>query len=295
MTTQLQEIDPCPSCEGTRFQLLFTKKERDFWRCCGCGVERQYPLPTNEQLEQYYSRHYESGRLASMVEEQEMIRVRAERRVREVRPHLPPGRWLDVGCSSGAFVRAARGDGIDARGIELAAPAVANAQASGLPVEQSRIEDHQPDQPYDGVTAFDVIEHVQDPVSFVKNAERLLLPSGKLALTVPNLASVTCRLMGKRWYFYIPDGHLYYFGPRTLRALLEAHGFEVERIVAIPKAMTPRYTLGQLQQLNPLLAKLVHPIVQIMPDSIANMAVPVYVGEILAISRRAALSPRGSA
>lgn len=288
MNVQTQAMDPCPSCGGALFGLLFTKNERDFWRCGDCGVERQYPLPTNEQLERYYGTNYESGRLSSMIEEQEMIRVRAERRVREVLPHLPPGRWLDVGCSSGAFVRGARAKGIDASGIELAGPAVASAKSNGLPVEQSRIEDHATDQPYDVVTAFDVLEHVQDPTSFLQNAKRLLLPNGKIALTVPNIASVTCRLMGRYWYFYIPDGHLYYFTPATLKSLLEANGFEVERIVAVPKAMTPRYALAQLRELNPLLTKLLNPVVRLMPDRVANMAVPVYVGEILAISR---LSP----
>ncbi len=285
MTAPLQDADPCPSCGGTRFRSLFTKQEREFWRCDGCGVERQYPLPSNEQLERYYSTNYQSGRLSSMLEEQEMIAVRAERRVREVLPHLPSGRWLDVGCSSGAFVRAARAEGVDARGIELAGPAVANARASGLPVERSRIEEHIPEQPYDCVTAFDVLEHVQDPTSFVTNAKRLLGPSGKLALTVPNLASVTCRVMRRHWYFYIPDGHLYYFTPRTLTALLRRNGFEVERVVAIPKAMTPRYALAQLQELNPVLTKLSNPIVRLMPERLANLALPVYVGEILAIAR----------
>ena len=43
----------------------------------------------------------------------------AAARIAAILPHVPPGPWLDVGCSTGSSLRAAAARGLDAEGIEL--------------------------------------------------------------------------------------------------------------------------------------------------------------------------------
>jgi 2-polyprenyl-3-methyl-5-hydroxy-6-metoxy-1,4-benzoquinol methylase len=134
------------------------------------------PLP--EEIRSYYETHYTSGRLRHMVEAEKMSYVRAQRRVGEVLPHLPRGRWLDVGCADGTFVRTALDAGVNAEGIEISEAAVASARKWSLPVACSTLEEHYPDYRYDAITAFDVLEHLSDPVSFLRNVRRLLRERG---------------------------------------------------------------------------------------------------------------------
>ncbi len=281
--------EACPACGGCRFRRIFTKRSREFWRCGACRLERQYPLPSLDEIAAYYENHYASGRLKPMLAETGMISLRMRRRFAEVAEDLnSSGRWLDVGCSDGAFIREARSNGVDARGIELASPAVVRAQEQGLPVEQGRIEDHAPGAPYEAITAFDVLEHVPNPLEFLTHCRRLLADGGHLAISVPNLASWTRRVMRKRWYFYIPDGHLHYFDASTLRRLLTAAGFRPLRDRPLTKAVTLTYSLSQLQELNPVLGAICRGMHRICPARLAETPLPLPLGELLMIAEKAA-------
>jgi SAM-dependent methyltransferase len=101
----------------------------------------------------------------------------------------------------------------------------------GLPIFAGRLEDaHFPDASFDLVHASHLIEHLNDPAFFLDEVARVLSPGGLLVLTTPNSDGLQARLLGRRWRSAIYD-HLYLFSLRTLRALLEAKGFAVEREV----------------------------------------------------------------
>lgn len=46
-----------------------------------------------------------------------------------------------------------------------------------------------PDDRFDDVIGFQVFEHVNDPIGFMKEVHRVLVPGGKLSLTVPHYQS----------------------------------------------------------------------------------------------------------
>ena len=50
------------------------------------------------------------------------------------------------------------------------------------------------------------------------------------------------RLSGSRWHLYTLPEHLFFYSRRSLRLLLQAHGFRVEGI----RAESAHYTLGYL-------------------------------------------------
>ena len=295
-TTSAVDESPCPACDGRRMRRLFTKGGRQFWRCSTCALERQLPLPDLEQLRAYYERNYDvDGRLGAMFDSEGMLDLRAAHRLREIRPHLASGRWLDVGCSEGGFVATARAAGIDAAGIELSQKAVDRGRSLGRPVTRASIAEHVPDQLYDSLTAFDVLEHVHDPRSFLSAARRLLKPTGTLALTVPNQRSLSRRLMRRHWYFYIPDAHLLYFDAKTLAMLLEREGFGVEHVASTWKPITYRYALTQLKVLNAWLDTALRPLAALIPTRLADAPIPLPLGEILVIARRRrSVTPKGS-
>ncbi len=269
-----------------RFVRRFTKKDRHFWRCGSCGFETQYPLPTAGELKSYYERSYEDGLYKDFVEARQIKILTARERLGQVAPHCRRGRWLDVGCSNGMFVAAARGAGMDAEGIELARPAVEEARRAGLPVHPATIEQHDPGYRYDTITAFDVLEHVLDPVSFLGAVRRLLAPGGSLAIAVPNQASISRRLMGRRWYFYIPEEHLHYFNPSTLRKLAERCGFESRRCGVAYKYLTYSYSLLQFREYNPFIHRLLSIPVPWLPRAVMERPVPLPIGEMLFIASR---------
>ncbi len=63
----------------------------------------------------------------------------------------------------------------------------------------------------------------------LSEALRLLVPGGRLAVSVPNYASFTQRVLGRRDR-YVGIDHLNYFTVTTIKRLLERHGFQVETV-----------------------------------------------------------------
>ena len=91
------------------------------------------------------------------------------------------------------------------------------------------------------VTLIDVLEHVPDPAALLAAVHRRLLPGGVLAAVLPNAASLTRRLLGRRWPHYAPE-HLFFWTPAALRRQLAAAGFEVREIrTGIRKTYTAEY------------------------------------------------------
>ncbi len=152
-------------------------------------------------------------------------------------PHYRPGgRLLDVGCGSGLYLRAMRRLGWQVSGVELSAKAAAYArEALGLDVREGSLEEAGfPDEHFDVVTLWHVLEHLPSPRRTLQEVVRVLKPDGILICEVPNIDSLQSRVMGHRWFHLDPPRHLYAFSPATLRAMLQAAGLTVLEIAPVP-------------------------------------------------------------
>lgn len=141
---------------------------------------------------------------------------------------------LDVGCSSGAFLRVARELGFQAEGVEPAPQAAQTTAAAGFKVYQGLLQDaHFPDAAFDAITLFEVIEHLREPLALLRECRRILRPSGVMMIGTGNAASWTVAAQGGRWeYFSIArhGGHVSFFNPDSLRLAAQRSGFRVARI-----------------------------------------------------------------
>jgi SAM-dependent methyltransferase len=71
--------------------------------------------------------------------------------------------------------------------------------AGGLPEELEQA---------DLVFAITVLEHMADPVQFIKSALRLLKPGGVFYFNCPRADSGAFKILGRKWPYYIPGEHL---------------------------------------------------------------------------------------
>jgi len=141
---------------------------------------------------------------------------------------------LDVGCSSGAFISFAKNLGVDAEGVEPAAGPARTAQAAGLRVYQGFLEEIQlPEESFDVVTVFEVIEHLKNPTGLVQECHRILRTGGLMVFRTGNTDSWTARYMKGRWeYFHISKhgGHICFYNPTSMESLAKRSGFIIENI-----------------------------------------------------------------
>jgi 2-polyprenyl-3-methyl-5-hydroxy-6-metoxy-1,4-benzoquinol methylase len=153
-----------------------------------------------------------------------------QERVRLMADHLPDAAkpaYLDVGCSTGFVVEAARDAGWNAVGIDLNPSAIEFGRSRGLDVRAVALEDvaFEPES-FDAVSLFDVLEHLLDPGRTLRACTRLLRPGGIVFLYVPNYDSASRLLMGKDAHFIWPTHHLNYYTPATMRDLMAREGLD---------------------------------------------------------------------
>jgi SAM-dependent methyltransferase len=84
--------------------------------------------------------------------------------------------------------------------------------------------------PYDAVVTFHVIEHLQDPIEFLRSCRKLLREGGVLILKTPNVASWIAKKTGAYWEWLCPPAHIHLFSSRTLDLALQRSGFSVQGI-----------------------------------------------------------------
>jgi 2-polyprenyl-3-methyl-5-hydroxy-6-metoxy-1,4-benzoquinol methylase len=144
----------------------------------------------------------------------------------------PPGaRLLDVGCAGGAFLVAARDYGFTVTGVEPSHWLADSGRTQyGLDIHQGILSPGLfPDESFDVITLWDVIEHVTQPADLLNSIHRLLKRDGLLLVNYPDFGSWMARLLGQRWPFLL-SVHLLYYTRTTITRQLQKARFTPLRI-----------------------------------------------------------------
>lgn len=173
--------------------------------------------------------------------------------IRAFLERLPPGRAADLGSGSGWIAAQLAAMGHEVTGVDISASGVAVAKRAFPEVSfrQGSVYEGFGEQ-FDIVVSSEVIEHLYEPRRFIDNIYRGLRPGGVVVLTTPyhgylkNLALSIFN--GWDFHFSVGDegGHIKFFSPRSLEALLTEAGFrEIElryagRIPALARSMVLR-------------------------------------------------------
>ncbi len=147
-------------------------------------------------------------------------------------PAVPGGELLDVGCGGGLFLERMRSLGWRVVGVDPDARAVEVARTvRGLDVRLGTLEAQRfPDGRFDAVASSHVIEHVHDPLAFLRECARVTKPGGRVVMVTPNIQSSSRRRLGAAWIGLDPPRHLYLFSRDSLARVAVRAGLAVRRV-----------------------------------------------------------------
>lgn len=210
--------------EGTNF---------DIFVCGICGVSSVDPLKTDEKVYEYiykqaeimpgYERYYRYSQLVKKVRNplgllsnSESVYWSVAQALKQYFSGNTAVSVLEIGSGLGYLTYALNKAGYSAKGIDISEDAVAKAnQRYGNYFEYKNLfKIVEEDERYDCVIMTEVIEHVEEPVSFIEAALKLLKPGGKLIVTTPNKNATQ---FGTVWHSDFPPVHLWFFTEESIK------------------------------------------------------------------------------
>ncbi len=221
---------------------------QDVYWCDGCGVGAVHPVPSPEEVAQFYrlAAYYTHGTAHSVEGEPygllDKVRVKLAVKLDRGTPmtatfiHRALGRKArricDVGAGSGNLAAALAGYGHEVVAVEVDPESVVRQHGQRITTFAGTAESLPPEvtsRQFDCVLLSHVLEHCRDPRLALRNVRALLAPGGLLIAEVPNNEALTLRDVGCAWSMFDAPRHLTFFTRRSLRSACEDAGFSVTR------------------------------------------------------------------
>lgn len=255
----MADIVPCPLC-GSRDLVPHSMRMRPGFphvsrvRCSQCRAIVANPMATEQELAEFYRGYYEKGNFGSDDAKASIDRFMAElmsgpssARDRELKRFTtyygiscgPGSRFLDVGCGLGRSLFLASLLGHEVSGTEIDADAVAfcTARLPGGDVRHGDLlQQDFKENSFDFILLYHVIEHLRDPLAYLREIHRILKPGGMVCIGTPDPDALSYHVHRFSMFLRgrvpsIVDGleHTVLFPRKTLRDALSSMGFKVVR------------------------------------------------------------------
>jgi SAM-dependent methyltransferase len=280
----------CPACRGERFREFSARGGLRVLRCLACASCKLSPGNGNGFHDfTYDAGYFESWNLAPGSPAWKLRQATAAMRLETLeRLGVRGGALLDVGAAGGYLVERANRAGFDARGVEISEHAVriASRVVPGK-VHQGTLETLDlPPASLDVVTLFDVLEHVPEPESSLSRLAGWLRPRGWIAVTTPDVDSLSARLMAGFWPHY-KEEHLFYPSRGGLRRLFAATGFEVAHEERARKYLSVEFTAPLFTRYPvPLITPAMELLHRLLPARLREASFKISIGERLLVGRK---------
>lgn len=128
---------------------------------------------------------------------------------------------LDIGCGRGDFTKGFKDIGLEVSGIDRERGDSEMLQGIDIRIQEDLEQDRFPfeDNRFDVVFSKSVIEHIQNPDSFMKEQLRVLKPGGRIICMTPDWHS-------QMFIFYDDYTHVHPYTCKGLQELFAMHGFK---------------------------------------------------------------------
>lgn len=225
----------CPLCQSTDNDIISEKlryeSPRKAYKCGACGLIFLFPQMTTHEEKIFYEKEY--GEIFSHEKGTTPTKL-FDARLPDARTYFewiqdkvdPSCTCLELGCASGYFLATIKDHVKGIAGIETHILLREHCKKIGIQTFDSLSECG--DDQYDRIFMFFLLEHIGDPVTFLKSVQRVLKKNGILFIIVPNIDDALMSLYDIPEFksFYFTPAHQFYYSRSTLHQVLNNAGMK---------------------------------------------------------------------
>lgn len=211
---------PCVGCGSFRVERAFDKHDFAYGLCQVCGTLYQTPRPALAAFEVFYRNSKSANYWAEVffpavaeARREKIFRPRVERLASLCETQgIEVRRLIDVGAGYGIFLDEwrKRSPAAHLLAIEPSAILAAECRVKGLEVVESLVEQIGPE--YEGVAdlvvCFEVLEHVYDPLAFVRCLMRVVRPGGLVFVSSLSIDGFDLQTLWEKSRQIVPPQHI---------------------------------------------------------------------------------------
>lgn len=239
----------CPSCNNNNLTCIGDIPTMNFFAgkilskslpksklftCKNCQLHFRYPRLSKAELDNLYK----NGSVANW---QNSVNERKDWQlaITEFEKKEPAKSILDIGCFDGTFLSYLKG-GTHLYGVEINPEAILLAQKRGVNIISKNFTGLESlTITFDIVTAFDVIEHTEDPFSFLESILKITNSNGRIILSTGNTDAQSWKISkSKYWYCSIPE-HISFINEAWVRFAAAKLNLEIEHFETFSHAGNP--------------------------------------------------------
>jgi len=227
----------CPLCNSNKKKTIFLKVTKKYFlrKCNIC--EMVYPNINVAKIKNYtdliykgYSNNFHSkNKLKKKIYRHKFILDRFNYCIKKNFKNLKKIKILEIGCGSGEFLKYVKSKKIKHKGIELDPQQLEIAKKNRLNVTNDSLE-IEANNEYNLILMFDVLEHLINPVKYIKLISKKLKKNGLLICYIPNINSIGFELMKEKQNLIYPFEHINFFNKKSLSFLSKKGNLKIKKI-----------------------------------------------------------------
>ena len=241
----------CILCKHPKLTLVSPQvrdsKNHKVMKCKKCGHVQLNPVPSQKEDDRFYDENLQDKNVNDVGTIDRAYNKMIEdtiRRIDVIKKITPKkGKILEIGSGHGFFLEMMKKEGFDMTGIDISkekrriAKKVTKVKVLDVNINEENLNLG----PFDAIVLFHVLEHIADPVMFLKNIKKILKPKGVVVVEVPNCNDFQLDLNKPYRNFYWQRAHIHYYTPNILKWIFKVSGLSRMKIIG-----THRYSVENM-------------------------------------------------
>jgi len=234
----------CILCDHNKLKVISPQvrdsKKHKIIKCNKCGHIQLNPIPTQEEENKFYDENMQDKNINDVGTIQRAYKkmlIDTTRRTNLVTKLTHKGKKiLEIGSGHGFFLEAMRKLGYEIIGIDISkGKRKISKKITKVKILDVNINEKIPNiGKFDTIVIIHTLEHIADPINFLKNAKKLLNHKGKIIVEVPNCNDFNLNFNKAYEQFYWERAHIHYFTPKSLRAVFRRASFK-SKIIGVQR------------------------------------------------------------